>query len=172
MKKVFKTIGWILLIAFIVIQFFRPEKNISTADQPNAISKKFAVSTDVKTILDKACMDCHSNNTRYPWYNNIQPVTWWLDNHVKDGKKELNFDEYTTRRPRFQYRRMEQTIDLVKKKEMPIDSYTWTHKDAILSDDEKTKLYDWAKSVMTTLESQYPIDSLKRPPAPSQPSQR
>ena len=169
MKKVLKTIGWLLLIALLVIQFFHPKKNIHEGDQPNAISKKFQVSADVKIILDKACMDCHSNNTRYPWYNNIQPVAWWLNDHVIDGKKELNFDEFTNRRPRFQYRRMQQTIDLVKKEEMPLDSYTWTHKDAILSDDEKTKLYDWAKSIMNALEAQYPIDSLKRPsPPPSQ----
>ncbi len=166
MRKVFKTIGWILLIALIVIQFFRPEKNIHPGDQPNAIEKKFTVPGEVKTILDKACNDCHSNNTRYPWYNNIQPVAWWLADHVKDGKGELNFDEFTTRRPRFQYRRMEQTIDLVKEEEMPLDSYTWTHKDAVLTDEEKNKIYDWAKSVMTTLESQYPIDSLKRPNQP------
>ena len=162
MRKFFKTVGWLLLIALVVIQFFRPAKNIHPSDQPNAIFKKFSVSADVKTILDKACMDCHSNNTRYPWYYNIQPVAWWLADHVTDGKKELNFDEYITRRPRFQYRRMEQTIDLVKKEEMPLDSYTWIHKDAILTDEEKTKLYDWAKSIMTTLEAQYPIDSLKR----------
>ena len=124
MKKVFKTIGWLLLIALVAIQFFRPEKNINPGDQPNAISKKFPVSTDVQAILDKACMDCHSNNTRYPWYNNIQPVAWWLDDHVRDGIKELNFDEYNNKRPRFQYRRMEQTIDLVKKDEMPLPSYT------------------------------------------------
>ena len=168
MKKIFKTIGWLLLIALIVIQFFRPEKNINPGDQPNAISKKYIVSADVKTILDKACMDCHSNNTRYPWYNNIQPVAWWLNDHVIDGKKELNFDEYINKRPRFQYRRMEQTIDLVKKGEMPLDSYTWIHKDAILSEEEKTKLFEWAQSVMDTLKTQYPIDSLKRqgPPPP------
>ena len=168
MKKVFKTIGWLLLIALVVIQFFRPKKNINPGDQPNSISKKFSVSADVQTILDKACMDCHSNNTRYPWYSNIQPVAWWLDDHVRDGIKELNFDEYTNKRPRFQYRRMEQTIELVKEEEMPLPSYTWTHNDAILSQEEKEKLTSWAQSVMTTLESQYPIDSLKRkgPPPP------
>ena len=168
MKKVFKTIGWLLLIPLVAIQFFHPTKNIHEGDQLNAISKKFPMPADVKMILDKACMDCHSNNTRYPWYNNIQPVAWWLNNHVIDGKKELNFDEYINRRPRFQYRRMEQTIDLIKKGEMPLDSYTWTHKDAILSEEEKTKLFDWAQSVMDTLKTQYPIDSLRRqgPPAP------
>lgn len=162
MKKILKTLGWLLLVILVVIQFFRPRKNIHAGDQPNAISKKYPVSADVKIILDKACMDCHSNNTRYPWYNNIQPVAWWLNNHVIDGKKELNFDEYINKRPRFQYRRMEQTIDLVKKGEMPLNSYTWTHKDAILSDEEKAKLFDWAQSVLDTLKAQYPIDSLKR----------
>ena len=166
MKKIFKTLGWLLLIALVAIQFFHPKKNIHVVDQPNAISKKFQVSADVKIILDKACMDCHSNNTRYPWYNNIQPVAWWLNDHVIDGKKELNFDEYINKRPRFQYRRMEQTIDLVKKGEMPLDSYTWIHKDAILSEEEKTKLFDWAQSVMDTLKTQYPIDSLKRQGSP------
>jgi hypothetical protein len=168
MKKVLKTIGWLLLIALVAIQFFHPKKNIHEGDQPNTISKKYSVSADVKIILDKACMDCHSNNTRYPWYNNIQPVAWWLNDHIIDGKKELNFDEYTDKRPRFQYRRMEQTIDLVKKREMPLDSYTWIHKDAILSEEEKTKLFNWAQSVMDTLKTQYPIDSLKRqgPPPP------
>ena len=168
MKRVFKTLGWILLLVLIVIQFFRPKKNIHTGDQPNAIAKSFAIPEDVKTILDKACMDCHSNNTRYPWYNTIQPVAWWLAGHVNDGKKELNFDEYTNKRPRFQYRRMEQSIDLVKKDAMPLPSYTWTHKDAILTQEEKAKLTEWAQSVMKTLESKYPIDSLKRqgPPPP------
>ena len=76
MKKVLKTIGWLLLIALVAIQFFHPKKNIHEGDQPNAISKKYSVSADVKLILNKACMDCHSNNTRYPWYNNIQPYAY------------------------------------------------------------------------------------------------
>lgn len=169
MKKVLKSIGWLLLIALLVIQFFRPEKNISKGDQPNAIGKLYPVPDDVNIIMKKACNDCHTNNTVYPWYSKIQPVAWWLADHVNEGKKELNFDEYTTRRPRFQYRRMEQTIDLVKKEEMPLPSYTWTHKDAILTPEEKAKLTEWAQSVMKILESQYPMDSLKRPattPAP------
>jgi len=169
MKKVLKTIGWLLLIALVIIQFFHPKKNIHPGDQPNAIGKMYPISSDVKTILDKACMDCHSNNTRYPWYNNIQPVAWWLAGHINDGKKELNFDSFITRRPRFQYTRMQQTIDLVKKDAMPLNSYTWIHKDAILTAEEKTRLYDWAQSIMKTLESKYPIDSLKRPQGPQQP---
>jgi len=168
MKKILKTSGWILLIALIAIQFFHPVKNINPGNQTNAIATVFPVSEDVRTILEKACTDCHSNNTRYPWYNNIQPVAWWLANHVKDGKGHLNFDDFSTKRLRYQYSKMKETIDQVKKGEMPLDSYTWTHKDAILTDIEKTKLMDWAKSVMDTLEAHYPMDSLKRktPPPP------
>src|SRR6188474_604235 len=144
MKKVLKTIGWLLLIALVLIQFFRPAKNIREGDQPNAISKKFQVSADVKIILGKACNDCHSNNTRYPWYSNIQPVDWWMTGHIKDGKKGMNLDEYTNKRLRYQYHKMEDLIEQVKEGDMPLNSYTWIHKDAILSPAEKNSLINWA----------------------------
>jgi hypothetical protein len=169
MKKVFKTIAWLLLIALVVIQFFRPAKdNTETSVSPNHISSKFTIPADVNTILEKACNDCHSNKSIYPWYHNIQPVGYWINNHITDGKKELNFSAYTDKRLRYQYHKMEELIEQVKEGEMPLDSYTWTHRNAILTQDEKTKLMDWAKSVMTNLESQYPIDSLKRPQPPQE----
>ena len=151
-----------LLIALIAIQFFHPKSNKSTGDQPNSIAKVYAIPADVESILKKACNDCHSNNTRYPWYSNIQPVDWWLDNHIKDGKKEMNLDEYSNRSLRYRYNKMKQTIDLVKKGEMPLESYTWIHKDAKLTEEEKSKLTDWAGSIMASMEAKYPIDSLKR----------
>lgn len=166
MKKLLKSIGWILLVLIVVIQFFRPAKNLEAAINANHVSIKYPISTDVNTILERACYDCHSNNSKYPWYFNIQPVGIWMNNHIVDGKRELNFSEYTNKRLRFQYHKMEEVIEQVKKGEMPLDSYTWTHKDAILSADEKTKLMDWAKSVMDSLEAHYPIDSLKRKAPP------
>jgi hypothetical protein len=92
----------LLLIAFIIIQFFHPKPNKASGEQPNYIGKVYAIPQDVKVILGKACNDCHSNNTRYPWYSNIQPADWWLDNHVKNGKKHLNYDDYTNRSLRYQ----------------------------------------------------------------------
>lgn len=151
-----------LLVALIAIQFIHPSPNKSGGDQPNSIAKVYAIPPDVESILKKACNDCHSNNSSYPWYSNIQPVDWWLDNHIKDGKKELNLDEYTNRSLRYQYHKMEETIEMVKEGEMPLDSYTWIHKDAKLTAEEKSKLTDWAASVMSAMESKYPIDSLKR----------
>jgi len=158
----FKKIMTVLLIAFIVIQFIHPKKNKAEGAQPNAVGNSFAIPADVKTILAKACNDCHSNNTRYPWYAKIQPVHWWLNDHIKDGKKGINFDEYTNRSLRYQYHKMEETIEMVKEGKMPLKSYTWIHKDAILTADEKAKLTAWAESVMDTMKAKYPIDSLIR----------
>jgi hypothetical protein len=168
MKKGFKTIGWLLLIALIVIQFFRPEKNLQQGISTTHFSTKYPVPADVNAILDKACYDCHSNNSRYPWYFNIQPIGMWMDDHIKEGKQGLNFSEYTNKRLRYQYHKMEEVIEVINEDAMPIDSYTWTHKDAILTVEEKSKLKNWAQSIMDTLEAQYPIDSLKRQGPPPQ----
>jgi Haem-binding domain len=156
----FRKIMLFLLAAFIIIQFIHPKKNKAEGAQPNYIGNSFAIPADVKTILAKACNDCHSNNTRYPWYAKIQPVHWWLDKHVQTGKKKINYDEYTNKSLRYQFHKMEETVEMVKEGEMPLDSYTWTHKDARLTEEEKNKLLGWANSVMDTMKAKYPIDSL------------
>lgn len=157
-----KKIMIVLLIAFIAIQFFHPAKNQAEGAQPNNIASIFPVPENVKSILEKACNDCHSNNTAYPWYSKIQPVDWWMDNHVKEGKRELNFDEYAAKPIRYQYRKMEEIIDQVKEGEMPLNSYTWIHKDAILNAEEKTALTSWANEIRSAMEAKYPMDSLVR----------
>jgi hypothetical protein len=157
-----KKILLFLLLALVVIQFIHPKKNKAEGAQPNYIGNTFAIPADVKTILAKACNDCHSNNTRYPWYAKLQPVHWWLNDHVKDGKKGVNFDEYTNKSLRYQFHKMEETIEMVKEGQMPLKSYTWTHKDARLSEQEKNAVIGWANSVMDTLRARYPIDSLVR----------
>jgi uncharacterized membrane protein len=158
----FKKILWVLLAALVIIQFFRPARNKAEGMQPGYMGNVHHVPDDVRSILTKACMDCHSNNTVYPWYSKIQPVDWWLNNHIKEGKENLNFDEYTNKPLRYQYHKMEETIEMVKEKEMPLDSYTWMHKDAKLTDEERNKLVTWAESVITAMEAKHPIDSLKR----------
>jgi len=158
--NIIKKILLVLLLAFVVIQFIRPAKNNGEPEGANHISKSYNVPNGVKAILEKACNDCHSNNTTYPWYANIQPVTWWLNSHIVDGKKHLNFSEFTTYNLRRQYHKMEEVISEVDEKHMPISSYTITHGDAKLSDAEKTILTNWAQTVMDTMKARYPIDSL------------
>jgi hypothetical protein len=158
----FKKILLFLLVALIVIQFIHPKKNKADGPQPNYIGNAYTVPADVNVILEKACNDCHSNNTRYPWYSKLQPVDWWMDDHIKDGKKELNLDEYTKRNLRSQYHKLEEIADQVKKGEMPINSYTWIHKDAILTEAEKMTLINWADGIREEMKAKYPIDSLVR----------
>lgn len=157
-----KKILLILLAGLVIIQFIHPKKNQAEGTQPNYIGNNYVIPSDVKSILAKACNDCHSNNTGYPWYSRIQPVDWWMNNHVVDGKKHLNLDEYTNKRLRTQYHKLEEISEQVKSGEMPIKSYTWTHKDAILTEAEKTTLITWADNMRDSLKSRYPMDSLVR----------
>lgn len=164
MKKLLKPIGIILLILLIIIQFFRPEKNIASSNEGfrNDISNVYTVPSNVQEILKASCYDCHSNNTKYPWYANIQPMAWWLADHVKEGKKELNFSEFATFPIRRKYKKMEEVIDEVKEDEMPLSSYTLIHQYAKLSKDQKDQLINWATSIRDNMKATYPPDSLVR----------
>lgn len=160
---ILKKIGLILLGALVLIQFIRPEKNQSTVNPDQQLTSRYPIPDSVNTILQKACMDCHSNNSHYPWYASVQPIAWWLDEHIRDGKKHLNFDEYTNRSLRYQFHKMEETIEMVKTDEMPLSSYTWTHTEARLTKAERIAITQWAQSVMDTMKQRYPADSLVKP---------
>ena len=151
-----------LLFALVFIQFIHPKANKAAGDQPNYIGKAYAIPENVNAIFVKACNDCHSNNTRYPWYSNIQPADWWMNNHIKDGKRGLNLDEFTSRSLRYQYNKLDDIVKEVKEGEMPLDSYLWIHKDAKLTEDEKTTVINWADAIRDTMKAKYPIDSLER----------
>lgn len=161
-KKIFKGLFYLLLLGFVIIQFFRPAKNKSEGTSKNDISTLYTVPLDVQNILKTSCNDCHSNNTVYPWYAEIQPVSWWLNSHIEDGKKDLNFSEFATYRIRRQYKKLEEINELVKENEMPLDSYLWIHKDAKLSDQQKLTIANWAEAVRDSIRATYPPDSLVR----------
>ncbi len=158
-----------LAAVLVIIQFFRPEKNESN-DQQFHVSTKYEVPDEVATILKNACDNCHSNKTEYPWYANVQPVAWWLANHVEEGKQHLNFSNFTSRRIAIQNHKFEETIEMVEEKEMPLPSYTWMglHPEAKLTDTQRETLVNWAKAQMDTLKANYPADSLilRRPSGP------
>ncbi|MEX6690913.1 heme-binding domain-containing protein [Danxiaibacter flavus] len=143
MKKV------IMLIAavFIIIQFFRPQKNISSQVQANAIEQHYAVPQNVSTLLKTACYNCHSNNTSYPWYNNIQPIAWWLSGHVNEGKEELNFDEFNLYTVDKKKKKLHEITKSIKEGEMPLSSYTLIHTNAKLSKQQQDEITEWATSL-------------------------
>ena len=156
-----KKIGWALLIIIVVIQFIRPEKNKAATISANDITRHYAVPADVNKILSRACNDCHSNNTSYPWYSNIQPVGWWLANHVKDGKKHLNFSEFASYEPKRQHHKLEEVIEEVKENHMPLDSYLWIHDEAKLSADDKKTVLLWASVLAEQIAAKHNITKEK-----------
>lgn len=150
-----------LLAVLVIMQFIRPEKNISNENTYH-LNTAYEVPSEVADLLAVACNDCHSNQTRYPWYSNIQPVGWWLDHHVEEGTEHLNFSEFTKRRVAIQNHKFEEIIEEVEEHKMPMDEYTYLglHSDADLSDAQRQVLMDWAKSQMEMLKAKYPADSL------------
>ena len=137
-----------LLVALVIIQFFKPARNISSEKSANDITNKYTVPASVKEIMKTSCNDCHSNNTVYPWYANIQPVAWWLADHVNEGKRELNFSEFSTYSPKKAHHKLEEVIEMVKEGEMPLQSYTIIHQNAKLSEPQKLELSNWADGLM------------------------
>jgi hypothetical protein len=150
-----KKIGYGALAALLIIQFIKPARNISDAPTPNDISNKYAVQAEVDAILKTSCYDCHSNNTRYPWYANIQPVAWWLADHVDEGKREINFNEFLSYKPKKAHHKMEEVAEMVNEGEMPLQSYTIVHRDANLSDAQRKLLADWALGVMQEIATEH-----------------
>jgi hypothetical protein len=148
-----KKILLIIIGLFLIIQFIRPDKNRGEVYSANDISHSVDVPTGVKNILEKACNDCHSDNTNYPWYTNIQPIGWWMNHHVEEGKGELNFSQFNTYKLRRKLHKLEEIAEQVKEGEMPLNSYVIIHKEAALTVDEKQKLIQWANNARSLLDT-------------------
>lgn len=164
--KIFKRIALFLLVILIGMQFIRPKKNNAAGPFPNNIATAFPLPDSVSNILKKSCYDCHSNNTKYPWYSIFQPVSGWLNHHIEEGKDEVNFDEFATYKIGRQYRKLLEIKEQLEKDEMPLSSYTLIHKNAKLNEGEKKLLINWAESARSMMRAKYPADSLvtKRQP--------
>ncbi len=151
-----KKMIYALIAVFIFIQLFQPTENSGTAEGENSI----AASAEVSDILKTACYDCHSNHTDYPWYTHIQPVGWWLNHHVNEGKRELNFSEFKTYTLKRKLHKLKEIKKQVTEDKMPMGSYTWIHTDATLTDEQKTKLLNWVQEMTTTLSDTLPHPAL------------
>ena len=142
-------LGLLLFIA--IIQFIQPEKNIATGIAKDDIRNKYPVSDQVISILEKACYDCHSNNTNYPWYSYIQPVAWYTAHHVQEGKAELNFSDFANYPDKKAHHKLEEVEETVANGEMPNNAYIQLHANAKLTESEKRMLIDWSKSLRAAI---------------------
>ncbi|MDX8340091.1 heme-binding domain-containing protein [Draconibacterium sp. IB214405] len=140
----------ILLLAFIVIQFFRPEKN-SDGVSSNHIFSQEKVPENIQILLSGACMDCHSSNTNYLWYHQISPVSWMVDDHVQHGKSELNFSEWGTMDIFEKITILEEICQETERKSMPLKSYKLMHPESKLSEEQIAELCDWTTKLAESM---------------------
>ncbi len=126
------------------MQLYQPARNESYEQELTSnFTKMYDVPKNVETILRTSCYDCHSNNTNYPLYSYIQPARFFMEEHIKDGKKDLNFNEFGRYSKRKQENKLEAIIKQIKSDEMPLASYTLIHKNAILTPTQKEEIINW-----------------------------
>lgn len=142
-----KNIGWTMLIVFLAMQVFSIDKTNPTTDEKVDFLSTVDVPNDVKMLLENACMDCHSHNTTYPWYTNIEPVSWLVKGHIKEGRKHLNFSTWQTYDSPRKSHKIDECIEVIEEKWMPMASYTWMHSEAKLTDDNRSRLIAFFESL-------------------------
>lgn len=145
--KALKIIAVVLLVVFVGIQFIPTNRNQSEKIPPTDFMMVNNVPREVKSILMISCYDCHSNNTQYPWYNKVQPISWYLEGHIKDGKEELNFSDFGSYSDRMQKAKMRSIISQVEDGKMPLPTYTFLHPEAKLTAEEKQLLANWIEEM-------------------------
>ena len=150
MKKI-KIIALILLLAFVGIQFIPTNRNQSDIVPATDFILVNNVPDNIKNKLQVSCYDCHSNNTNYPWYNKMQPVAWLLEEHIKEGKAELNFSEWDSLSNRRKESKLRSIIKQIEGDKMPLESYTLIHKDAGISEEEKRIINKWIDGLRDNL---------------------
>ena len=148
-KGIVKKLLVALLAVFIVMQFFRIDKTNPKVEPAKDFLAITNPPADIKKMIKSACYDCHSDQTVYPWYSNIAPVSWWLADHIEEGKSHLNFCVFGDYDEDKANHKLHECEEEVEHKEMPLDSYTWTHGDAKLSDAQREKLAEWFEDQMT-----------------------
>src|SRR5574341_1387874 len=144
MKKNLKWAAAASVAILAAIQFVGPEKTNPPVDAAQTIQANTQTTPEVAAIINRACRDCHSHQTQWPWHSHLAPVSWYLIDHVNDGRKHLNFSEWATYNPKRMSKKLEEMRDEVEQGAMPLKSYLLVHSEAKLSQDDIQKLGEWA----------------------------
>lgn len=134
-----------VVLVLIAMQFYSPTKNISPGNHTQIFIKETNPSPDLKALFETSCYDCHSNNTAYPWYNNVAPISYWIDSHVKEGKKHLNFSEWQNYSIDKKDHLLEEIEEMVVQENMPLTEYTYLHSNSKISEKEVGEIVAWVK---------------------------
>ena len=157
MKRVWKIFRWPVIVGFgvfLIVQFIRPAKTNPVSDPSLALESHVQVDPKVSAILDRSCVDCHSNKTRWPWYSHVAPVSWFVIDHVNEGRQEMNISEWGRYDRERQDRKLRQICREVTNGAMPLSSYTPMHAGSALSEADVQTLCDWTNTQRKQLEAQ------------------
>ena len=144
-KKI--ALGFIALL--VIIQFFRIDKTNPAIIQENDFISITNPPENIKQLLKTSCYDCHSNESTYPWYTNIAPISWWVKQHINEAREELNFSEWGTFTEKRKKHKLEECFEMVEEGEMPLKSYLIVHDEAKLTTEQKNELVVWFKAEHT-----------------------
>lgn len=152
MKRKLKAVIGLILLVVVIIQFIANKlpENKPLNSNSDIIASGLATG-EIARILKNSCYDCHSNQVKYPWYSYVAPVSWLVINDVEEGRKELNFSEWSEYPKRRMLRKMEDVGEQMEKKEMPLPIYTFIHRSASLSENDRTLIKDWAKNLSSKI---------------------
>ncbi len=142
-----KKIGLVLFAIIVIIQFFRIDKTTPELIVEDDFMFQINPPQHIKETLKTSCYDCHSFETKYPWYSNVSPISWWLKDHINDARKHLNFSTWGTYDLKKKKHKLEECWEELEKGEMPLESYLYTHGDADLTAEERAELVEWFKSL-------------------------
>ncbi len=138
MRRMLSLAGGALLLALLAIQLVPVARTNPPEPAP------IAAPAEVAAVLEKACADCHSHRTRWPWYSRVAPVSWLVSHDVEEGREHLNLSTWGTLEPRRQQRLREEMWEEVAEREMPLPAYRFAHPEARLSDRDLSVLRSWA----------------------------
>lgn len=134
-----------LAAGLVVIQFFQPEKNMQPLDPTEDFLLVSSAPEHVAELMKSSCYDCHSNQTDYPWYNNVAPISWYLNKHINRGKEDMNASEYGSMDKADKIEMLVDLCEVLEAGTMPLISYTLIHKDAKLSQEDIEALCMWSE---------------------------
>jgi hypothetical protein len=153
MRFVFRLFLLIVLLAFIAIQLVPVARTNPTFDPKLTVERQVKVPEDVRAILDRSCKDCHSNETVWPAYAYVAPVSWLLTSHVRDAREKMNLSEWGTMDSDAAKDVLIEVCRQVKKGQMPLPSYTLIHRSAILSPSDVTTLCTWSDATRKAIQA-------------------
>ena len=133
------------LVLSLAVQLIRPARTNPPTDPARTLAARVPVPADVAQILDRACKDCHTHDTTWPWYSNVAPVSWLLIDHVNHGRRHVNFSDWASYSASDAAKHMKDACKMVREGEMPMTSYVWMHDEAKLSQADIDRICAWTE---------------------------